>query len=375
MPTTELNPTLPAGLHVVCETDSGYSFEDDERKRLRSVTSGLLCRDKAVLERVESLVIPPMWKQVWVSDSADSYLQATGRDAKGRKQYIYHPRYVEFRQRAKFAKLPEFAAALPALRKEIQRQLRRRTWDKERILALMVLLMDQTKIRIGNERYEAENKTYGLTTLRRRHLKRQPGELAINFLGKSSKIHEIAISDKRLRKLLQEVSEQPGHRLFCYRCSAGKNHEVNSHDVNEYLHQHLGDSFSAKDFRTWGGTSLAVLYYPEIKAELEANSKSSSKPSAKKKKKAKSQAQGKAKTTKLERRLVKAVAKTLGNTPTVCREYYIHPVILQKAAAGQLLDQPWTESADVTALADYERYALALIQEADSPPAGASHPE
>ena len=333
---------LVEGLVPVSETDSGYYFADQERTRLCSVVSDQICRDRAVLARIESLVIPPMWTQVWICEDEAGYLQATGRDAKGRKQYIYHPTYVAHRQRSKFSKLPQFASALPSLREEVQRQLRRRTWDKERMLALMVYLLDQTKIRVGNDCYEAENKTYGLTTLRRRHLKVQPGELAISFLGKSAKFHHIAISDKRLRKLLQEVSELPGHRLFCYRCAEGKRHELSSGDVNDYLHTHLGDAFSAKDFRTWGGTSLAVRFYPEILAEIEARGKG-----------------------KIEKRLVKAVAAALGNTPAVCREYYIHPAVLAKAVAGELPSAPWAESASVTQLADYEAYTLALIREVD----------
>ena len=336
---------LPSGLVPVSETESGYWCEADDRSRLRHVGTGRLCRDPALAARIAALVIPPQWSDVWISEEPTSYLQATGRDAKGRKQYIYHPDYVAYRQRAKFSKVEAFATALPGLRAEVQRQLRRRTWDRERMLALMVHLMDHTKIRVGNERYEAENKTYGLTTLRRRHLKAQPGGLAIDFLGKSGKFHHIAVQDKRLRKLLREVSELPGHRLFCYRCSAGKRRELDSGDVNAYLREHLGGAFTAKDFRTWGGTSLAVRFYPEVLAEVEARGKG-----------------------KPEKRLVKAVAKTLGNTPAVCREYYIHPGVLAKAAAGTLPREPWGDSADVTALADYERYALQVIRGAARAP-------
>ena len=335
---TELTE-LPDGLVAVTEDEDGYVFADADRRRLCEALTGRVCDAAEVRARIAEFVIPPAWSEVWIARDPRAYLQVTGRDAKGRKQYIYHPDYVAYRQRIKFAKLIRFAERLPTLREEVARQLRRRTWDKERMLALMVHLLDQTKLRIGNERYMARNKTYGLTTLRRRHLKRQPGGLALDFKGKSNKFRHVAVEDKRLRKLLREVSDLPGYRLFAYQTSEGRREELDSGDVNEYLHRHLGEAFSAKDFRTWGGTSLAVKFYPEVVAECAARGKG-----------------------KPHKRVVKAVARALGNTVAVCREYYIHPAVLAAAEAGGLPTEEWASEEAVEALADYEGFTLDLIR-------------
>ncbi len=336
--------TLPEGIIEVAEEHGGYVFSDAAREKLCCSLTGEPCSDEVVWQRIKAHVIPPQWQQVWVAREPNAHLQVTGRDAKGRKQYIYHADFVAYRQSLKFSKMVEFATGLPDLRKEIAHQLRRRTWDKERMLALMVHLLDQTKLRVGNERYLAQNQTYGLTTLRRKHLKRQPGGLALDFKGKSNKFRHVSVENKQLRKLLQLVSELPGHRLFNYKTSQGKTAALESGDVNAYLHEHLGAAFSAKDFRTWGGTSLAVKFYPEIVAEVEATGNG-----------------------KADKRMVKAVAKALGNTVSVCREYYIHPLVLAKAEAGELPSAPWEAVAPVDELADYERYTLDLIKGSASP--------
>ncbi len=332
---------LPKGLTLVSDGEGGLTFSDGTRDRLCCAVTGEPCDDEEVWARVRAHVIPPQWREVWVAREPNAHLQVTGRDAKGRKQYIYHPDYVAHRQSMKFGKMAQFAAGLPGLRAEVARQLRRRTWDKERMLALMVHLLDQTKLRVGNERYMSQNQTYGLTTLRRKHLKRQPGGLALDFKGKSNKFRHVAVENKKLRRMLQQVSDLPGHRLFDYKSSDGKRHSLESGDVNDYLHEHLGAAFSAKDFRTWGGTSLAVKFYPEIAAEVAATGKG-----------------------KADKRMVKAVAKALGNTVSVCREYYIHPVVLAKAERGELPLEPWDAIAPVEALADYETYTLGLIERA-----------
>ena len=330
---------LPDGLVDIGEAEDGYVFSDAERRRVCHALTGQACEASAeVHQRITEYVIPPKWTDVWIASDPRAYLQVTGRDKKGRKQYIYHPDYVAFRQRLKFARVASFAERLPALRREIAVQLRRRTWDRERMLALMVHLLDQTKLRIGNERYLARNKTFGLTTLRRKHLKRQPGGLALDFKGKSNKFRHVAVEDKRLRRLLREVSDLPGYRLFSYRTSDGKREELHSQDVNDYLREHLGEGYSAKDFRTWGGTSLAVKFYPDILAEVEERGKG-----------------------KPHKRVVKAVAKALGNTVAVCREYYIHPAVLAAAKSRELPRAPWSEDGDDEALADYEVFTLELI--------------
>ncbi len=337
-PVAHATQQLPPELQFVSDEKGGFRFSDDTREKLCCAETGHVCIDEEVLARIEAHVIPPKWRKVWVAREPTAHLQVTGRDAKGRKQYIYHEAYVAHRQELKFGKMLEFAAGLPGLRKEIAHQLRRRTWDKERMLALMVHLLDQTKLRVGNERYLAQNQTYGLTTLRRKHLKRQPGGLALDFKGKSNKFRHVSVENKKLRRLLKQVSELPGHRLFNYKTSAGKTATLESGDVNDYLHQHLGAAFSAKDFRTWGGTSLAVKFYPEVAAEVAATGKG-----------------------KADKRVVKAVAKALGNTVSVCREYYIHPLVLAKAEAGTLPLVPWSTVASIDELADYERYTLEAI--------------
>lgn len=330
---------LPDGLVDNGADTDGYVFSDGNRRRLCDALSGEVCDSEAeVAARIAEYVIPPKWTDVWIARDPRAYLQVTGRDRKGRKQYIYHPDYVAFRQRRKFARLVGFAERLPALRVEVDRQLRRRTWDRQRMLALMVHLLDQTKLRIGNERYMARNKTYGLTTLRRKHLKRQPGGLALDFKGKSNKFRHVAVEDKRLRRLLKEVSDRPGYRLFSYETSDGARETLHSDDVNEYLREHLGEGYSAKDFRTWGGTSLAVKFFPEVAAEVEARGK-----------------------RKPHKRIVKAVARALGNTVAVCREYYIHPAVIEAAEANELPRAPWSEACELGRLGDYEAYTVSLI--------------
>ena len=333
---------LPDGLIDVDEETAGFVYLDTARRRLCCSETGKRCTDEEVHARVKAYVVPPQWSDVWVAKHPQAYLQVTGRDGKGRKQYIYHPSYVEHRQRLKFGKMVKLAEGLPKLRAEIASQLRRRKWDKERMLALMVHLLDQTKLRVGNERYLAQNKTYGLTTLRRKHLKRQPGGLALDFKGKSNKFRHVAVENKKLRKLLQQVSDLPGHQLFAYKNADGKRATLDSGDVNEYLRRHLGDAFSAKDFRTWGGTSLAVKFYPEVLADVQTTGKG-----------------------KPAKRLVKAVAKSLGNTVSVCREYYIHPYVLAEAEAGTLPNKAWDPQPEVEELADYEKYTLKLIRRAN----------
>ena len=298
-----------------------------------------VCRDREVLARVDALAVPPQWSEVWICDDPHGHLQCTGRDEKGRKQYIYHADYTAFRQEAKFAKLVGFAEALPLLRGEVARQLRRRTWDRERMLALVVRLLDKTHLRIGSARYAEENDTYGLTTLRRRHLDDGHAALRLCFNAKSGKYRRVTIRNRRLARLVREVAELPGYELFRYRDEDGDPHTLDSREVNAYLREHLGDPYTAKDFRTWGGTSLAVKLYPRAAREHAEDGRG-----------------------KLETRLVRLVARELGNTVSVCREYYIHPAILELAGSQGLPDEPWPDESNAEDLAAYERYALQLIR-------------
>lgn len=331
---------LPDDLVYVEPSTSGYTARRLKRGWGIYDEGGGRIQDAALLARVDALGIPPQWREVWVCADPAGHLQCTGRDAKDRKQYIYHAEYVAFRQNAKFRKLVGFAERLPAARREVARQLRRRTWDRERMLALMFRLLDRTHLRIGNDRYSAENETYGLTTLRRRHVRQDEGrDLRISFTGKSGKLRRVTVKNRQLRRLVREVSELPGYRLFTYRDERGKARELDSGDLNDYLHDLMGDRFSAKDFRTWGGTSDAVRLYPAAVEEHERAGRG-----------------------KLVTRLVRLVAKELGNTVSVCRSYYIHPEVLAGAERGGLPSETWEPHPRAEELAPYEAYTLEFLR-------------
>ena len=333
--------SLPPSLQYVDDTYSGF-------KRVRRGKSfaivddrGQICKKRKVLARVESMVIPPQWSDVWICEHETGHLQCTGRDQRGRKQYIYHEDYVAYRQRAKFDKLVSFAERLPKLRTHVATLLTGTRWDHDRMLGLVVRLLDRTHLRIGSARYAAENDTYGLTTLRRKHLKdRSAKGLELAFQGKSGKFRRVTIKNRQLRKLVNEVAELPGYELFKYRDDDGSTKRLESSDVNNFLHKVMGDRYSAKDFRTWGGTSLAVKLYHEAVALHEAGG-------------------GKG---KVETKLVKLVAKELGNTVSVCRQYYIHPTVLEMAAEAALPNHGWKDlPANSTDLAPFEEYTLEII--------------
>lgn len=268
---------------------------------------------KKVLDRIQQLVIPPMWKDVWVCKSPKGHLQATGYDERGRKQYLYHEDYISFRQQSKFEKLVEFGKKLPQIRKAVEKDLRKRNWPREKILALIVMMLDEYYIRIGNKCYEHQNKTYGLTTLRRKHLVLEDGNLMLSYRAKSGKDRKIKVESKRLIKLIKQVSEIPGYEVFKYEGEDGATHCVDSKDVNEYLLDLSCAAFTAKDFRTWGGTVLALDHYEE---SLEMVQESPNR--------------------KLEATIVKKVSEVLGNTVAVCRKYYIHPKVIQVLLDGEL---------------------------------------
>lgn len=268
---------------------------------------------KKVLERIQLLVIPPMWQDVWICKNAKGHLQATGIDARGRKQYLYHPDWVSFRQNFKYGRLEEFGKKLPQIRAAVESDLRKRGWIREKILALVVMMLDEYYIRIGNKFYERENKTYGLTTLRRKHIVEENGEFHLQYKAKSGKERKIKVESKRLIKLIKKMSELPGHEIFKYQDRDGVCHTLRSSDVNHYLMDISGQAFTAKDFRTWGGTVLALDHYDESLAIV-------------------NDFPGR----KLEPTIIKKVAEVLGNTVAVCRKYYVHPVVMQVLLEGEL---------------------------------------
>jgi DNA topoisomerase-1 len=264
--------------------------------------------DRDTLARIQALRIPPAWKDVWVSKNPDGHLQATGIDARGRKQYLYHPEWTNSRSGNKFSRMAEFAKTLPALRGQLQKDLNKAGWPREKVIALIISILDRHMLRVGNKSYEQENGTYGVTTLRQKHLKSEGGRLVLEFKGKSGVYGNIWIQSKKLARLIRECSELPGHEVFQYLDEEGNRHPVFSQDVNDYLQEHAGADFTAKDFRTWGGTVWSMELFPEALAKIAASPN-----------------------RKLLPTLVKRVAEKLGNTIAVCKAYYIHPVIFSFA--------------------------------------------
>jgi DNA topoisomerase I len=258
-------------------------------------------RDVATLKRIRALVIPPAWKNVWIAPFANAHLAATGRDERGRKQYRYHPGFAAIRDADKYDHLAEFAAGLPALRRQLKRDLRLPGLPREKVLAAIVSLLEQTLIRIGNEDYARSNHSFGLTTLRNRHVKVKGAELRFLFQGKSGKQWNLSVQDRRVARVIRSCQELPGQHLFEYRGAEGAVHAISSSDVNAYLREITGRDVSAKDFRTWAGTVKAAVSLHGLGPEA-----------------------GK----KSLRGVVAAVANELGNTVAVCRKCYIHPKVI-----------------------------------------------
>jgi DNA topoisomerase-1 len=270
---------------------------------------GKAIKDRKTLARIKRLVIPPAWTEVWIAPGADAHLQATGRDVRGRKQYRYHDDFAQIRDAVKYAHLVEFAEALPALRRRVKRDLGQPGLSCEKILAAVVTLLEQTLIRVGNEDYARANKSFGLTTLRNRHVKVKGAEVRFLFKGKSGKQWSLALRDRRVAKVLRSCQELPGQHLFEYRGDDGTVHGVSSSDVNDYLREITGRDITAKDFRTWAGTVKAAMGFRGQKGAF---------------------------TKKALRGVIAAVAEELGNTVAVCRKCYIHPAVLAGFEAGTL---------------------------------------
>ncbi|HKS88867.1 MAG TPA: DNA topoisomerase IB [Stellaceae bacterium] len=276
---------------------------------------GALVRDIDTLRRIRSLVIPPAWSEVWICLDPNGHLQATGRDARGRKQYRYHPRWREVRDEAKYGKLLTFARVLPAIRARVDADLRRPGLPRERVLAAIVRLMELTLFRIGNSEYAKSNKSYGLTTLRDRHVAIDGGHIHLSFRGKGGKQYEGDINDRRLARIVKGCRDVPGYELFQYLDDNGARHSIGSEEVNEYLREIAGEEITAKDFRTWAATHLAA----EALCALEP-------------------LDSVAKRKQAIVDTVKEVAGHLGNTPAICRRCYVHPAVLEGYLDGSLLE-------------------------------------
>lgn len=272
-------------------------------------------KDKDELARIKSLAIPPAWTDVWICPSPRGHIQATGRDDKGRKQYKYHPKWREVRDGNKYERILAFADALPTIGEHTARDLSKHGLPREKVLATVAQLLDTTLIRVGNREYAKENNSFGLTTMRKRHVDVDGAAIRFHFLGKSGKEHDVDIRDRRLAGIVKRCLEMPGYELFKYIDEDGERHDIESGDVNDYLREITGQDFTAKDFRTWAGTVLAAQALQEFE-------KFDSEAAAKKNVVA----------------AIETVAKRLGNTPAICRKCYVHPVVLDSYLEGSLVE-------------------------------------
>jgi len=272
--------------------------------------------DEAELKRIASLAIPPAYEDVWICRKPNGHLQATGRDARGRKQYRYHPKWRQLRDGAKFERMPAFGEALPRLRRRLRRDLALPGLPREKVLAVVVSLLNATRVRIGNAEYARDNDSYGLTTLRNRHVQFvRDGRLLFRFRGKGGAEHEIAVDDKRLARLVRHCHELPGQRLFQYVDESGERRPIDSDQVNQYLKEAMGDDFTAKDFRTWGATlrAIAIMHGTPLPDPASERALKACMVDA-----------------------IKQVASDLRNTPTVCRKSYINPLVFDAWRSGAL---------------------------------------
>lgn len=298
-------------------------------------------RDAQTLSRIKALAIPPAYTDVWISPDPATHLQATGRDAKGRKQYRYHPRWREHREQTKFDRLLAFGQALPQIRERTDADLRRQGLPREKVLAAIVQLLDKTLIRVGNREYAATNKSFGLTTLRDRHVAVAGATVRFTFRGKSGIEHTLSLTDRRLARVVRSCRDLPGYQLFQYLDDDGQRQDVDSADVNDYLRDISGEDFTAKDFRTWAGTVGCLLALCEQAADESPTAAQQCLVAA-----------------------VKATAQQLGNTPAVCRKSYIHPAVISAYLQGELVVPPADlarGSAD-DLLSPAERAILTLLE-------------
>lgn len=303
-----------AGLRYVTDAIPGITRKRRGKYFQYFDPQGKPVRDKDILTRIKSLAIPPAWTNVWICPRANGHLQATGRDAKGRKQSRYHPRWREVRDETKYERTRLFGEALPVIRERVEKDLALPGLPREKVLAAIVRLLETTFIRIGNEEYAKENHSYGLTTMRNKHVDVEGSTVRFKFQGKSGKRHMIGISDRRLARIVKRCLDLPGYELFQYVDDDGSVHSIDSSDVNEYLRTITEQPFTAKDFRTWAGTVLACLALREFEI-------------------CDSQSQAKKNIVQA----IKNVAERLGNTPAVCRKCYVHPTVLDCYLAGDLV--------------------------------------
>ncbi len=318
-----MNSPVPSDCITEVLDEAGLVYTGDNSPGIRRIRkgegfsyvrpNGAPVSDEKTLARIRALAIPPAYKDVWICVKANGHLQATGKDARGRKQYRYHPDFRAARDSAKFDRLADFGTCLPRVHRQLDKDLSSRGLPKEKVLATIVDLLERSLIRVGNAQYAQENQHFGLTTLRNRHVKVERAEVKFHFVGKSGIKHQIALQDRKLARIVRRLQDLPGQELFQYLGEDGQPHRVTSGDVNDYLKSVTGQEFTAKDFRTWVASvraleTLAARKPPETKREAKAAINET----------------------------IKAVAQELGNTPTVCRKCYIHPAVLSAFEEGKL---------------------------------------
>ncbi|HSU53383.1 MAG TPA: DNA topoisomerase IB [Candidatus Dormibacteraeota bacterium] len=314
-PTDPVESAHIVGLRYVSDHMPGITREHAGKTFRFRFPTGSIVHEAEVLRRIKALAIPPAWKEVWICPDLAGHLQATGRDERGRKQFRYHPRWREIRDETKYTRMIAFARALPRIRRRVFQDLKLSGLPRNKVLATVVRLLEVSLIRVGNEEYARENESFGLTTMRDRHVDVYGSKLRFHFRGKSGKWHDVDVRDKRLAKIVQSCQELPGHELFQYVDENGERKAVDSHDVNEYLKEISGADFTAKDFRTWAGTILGAMALQEFE-QFETQ-------------------------TQAKKNIVKAiesVASRLGNTPAVCRKCYVHPDVINSYLDGTLAE-------------------------------------
>jgi DNA topoisomerase I len=329
------------GLRYVSDTQPGIRRKKSGKGFTYTGPDGKTIRDSTELARIRSLAVPPAYTDVWICPNPNGHIQATGRDARGRKQYRYHPKWREVRDETKFGRMLAFSEALPKIRRQLERDLSRPGLSREKVLATVVRLLECTRMRVGNDEYTKANRSYGLTTLQDRHVEISGSNLRFEFRGKSGKTHKVRLSDRRLARIVQRCQGLPGEDLFQYIDDEEVRQTIGSGDVNDYIREISGQEFTAKDFRTWAGTLLAVAALSEL-GEWST--------------------QRQAKSNVI--RAIDQVAEQLNNTRAVCRKYYVHPAVFDSYLAGTMLKalQNGTKPSVKRDLADEEVSVVRLLR-------------
>jgi DNA topoisomerase I len=314
-PLNPVDAARAASLHYVLDAMPGMRRKRAGKGFFYLGPHGDPVRDPAQLKRIRGLAIPPAWTDVWICPDSNGHIQATGRDAKGRKQYRYHPRWREVRDENKYGRMLTFGRVLPRIRRRVRRDLSLPGMPRQKVLAAVVRLLETTLIRVGNEEYARSNRSFGLTTMRDRHVNVNGSKIRFQFSGKSQKLHSVDLNDKRLARVVKRSRDLPGYQLFQYLDEEGTRRSIDSADVNEYLRSISGEEFTAKDFRTWAGTVLAAYALHEFELfDSDAQAK------------------------KNVVRAIENVAERLGNTATICRKCYVHPEIIDAYLDGSLIE-------------------------------------